>query len=644
MAQAVDPLAAKFGAIESIVNVSISPDGKRVAVLAPRPQGGEAILVVALDGGNTVAIPGSNGQSDRLRSCGFATDTRIVCNATYTQRRGRYLDVFSRLLAVDSTGTNMKVLTPGARSNSFYEVRSGGSLIDLVSPDGGNAILVSKVTAEEFTTGSYTSRNRPGTSVISIDTLSGKFKEIEPPKRTATEYISDGKGNVRVMGITRVEESGQLAGRNTYQYRKAGSRDWLPLSTVEFDSQTSRGFVPQAVDSDIDAVYGFADHNGFKALYRRSLARDDAPELVLARNDVDVDGLVRIGRQERVVGASYATEKRMVEFFDPELRKLAVSLGQALPKGSQISFVDATSDEGKLVLFVSSDTNPGVFYLFDKATKRLSEIAPVRPELAGLKLSTVKPITFPAADGTMIPGYLTLPPGSDGKNLPAIVMPHGGPSARDEWGFDWLSQYYASKGYAVLQPNFRGSAGYGSAWFQKNGFRSWKLAVGDVNDAGRWLVREGIAASGKLGIVGWSYGGYAALQSQVLDPDLFKAVVAIAPVTDLDEYRNEFNETSMANMVQAFVGQGPYIAEGSPARRANLFKSPVLLFHGDVDQNVAAAESRLMADRLKAAGKSVEYVEFKGLDHYLDNTAARTRMLSESAAFLSRNLGGGTAP
>lgn len=644
MAQAVDPLASKFGAIESIINVSISPDGKRVAVLGPRPQGGEAILVVPLDGGKAVAISGSNGKDDRLRYCVFATDNRLVCQATYYQRQGRYLDYFSRLLAVDSTGSNMKMLSPGTRLNSFYQARGGGALVDLVSPDGGNSILISKVTAEQFTTGSMTARDRPGTSVISIDTATGKFREIEPPKRTASEFMSDGKGNVRIMAVTRVEESGQLGGHDTYLYRKTGSRDWLPLSAVEYDAQTSRGFVPAAVDSDLDVVYGFDRINGLKALYRKSLATNAPPEVVLSRKDVDVDSLIRIGRQERVVGASYATEKRMVEFFDPELRKLAASLGQALPKGSQISFVDASADESKLVVFVSSDINPGVFYLFDKATKRLSEIAPVRPELANIKLSTVKPVLFPATDGTMIPGYLTLPPGSDGKNLPAIVMPHGGPSARDEWGFDWLSQYYANKGYAVLQPNYRGSAGFGSEWFQKNGFRSWKTAIGDVNDAGKWLVREGIAAPAKLAIVGWSYGGYAALQSQVLDPDLYKAIVAIAPVTDLDAWRDEFAGYNSHDLVDQFVGQGLHIVEGSPARHASAFKAPVLLFHGDVDQNVAAGESRLMAERLKSAGKQVDYVEFKGFDHYLNSTAIRSRMLSQSADFLARSLGNPVAP
>ncbi len=259
-----------------------------------------------------------------------------------------------------------------------------------------------------------------------------------------------------------------------------------------------------------------------------------------------------------------------------------------------------------------------------------------------MKLSEMKPVTYSARDGTMIPAYLTLLSGSAGKNLPAIVMPHGGPSARDEWGFDWLMQFFAARGYAVLQPNYRGSSGYGSQWFQKNGFQSWQTAIGDVNDAGRWLQSQGIAAPGKLAIVGWSYGGYAALQSQVLDADLFKAVVAVAPVTDLGAMLDAARDTTGFRNLENFIGTGPHIEAGSPARHAVAFTAPVLLFHGDKDLNVGVSESRLMRDRLQAAGRSVTYAEFPGLDHQLDNAPARQKLLADSDRFLRKALGIGS--
>jgi dipeptidyl aminopeptidase/acylaminoacyl peptidase len=157
-------------------------------------------------------------------------------------------------------------------------------------------------------------------------------------------------------------------------------------------------------------------------------------------------------------------------------------------------------DERKLLVFAGGDTDPGVYYLFDRDKHDLHILSPARPQLEGRALATMKAIRYKTADGTEIPAFLTLPPGKESaKGLPAIVMPHGGPASRDEWGFDWLPQYFAARAYAVLQPNFRGSSGYGDAWFQQNGFKSWRVAIGDVVDAGRWLVTQGIADPKKLG-------------------------------------------------------------------------------------------------------------------------------------------------
>ncbi len=206
-------------------------------------------------------------------------------------------------------------------------------------------------------------------------------------------------------------------------------------------------------------------------------------------------------------------------------------------------------------------------------------------------------------------------------------------------GFDWLAQFYAARGYAVLQPEYRGSAGYGDAWFLNNGFKSWQTAIGDVVAAGRWLVNQGIADPAKLGIVGWSYGGYAALQSVDVEPGLFKAIVAIAPVTDLSALKNEHGFWSDFFLVGDFVGSGDNMRDGSPITHANKFKQPVLLFHGTADRNVSVEESRKMAAALKAAGAQAELVTFEDRDHALEDSQVRADMLRQSDAFLRRAFG-----
>jgi dipeptidyl aminopeptidase/acylaminoacyl peptidase len=244
-----------------------------------------------------------------------------------------------------------------------------------------------------------------------------------------------------------------------------------------------------------------------------------------------------------------------------------------------------------------------------------------------------------------VPGYLTLPAGVENpKGLPAIVLPHGGPSARDEWGFDWLSQFYAARGYAVLRPNFRGSAGYGDAWLQQNGFKSWRTAIGDVLDAGRWLISEGIADPAKLSVVGWSYGGYAALQSAVTEPGFFKAVIAIAPVTDLEQLKEEWRGWSNFRVESSWIGEGLHVREGSPARHADKIKVPVLMFHGTLDRNVSINQSRTMDARLEKAGVKHQLVTFEGLDHYLEDSHARTEMLRKSDEFLQAATASAQAP
>jgi len=220
-----------------------------------------------------------------------------------------------------------------------------------------------------------------------------------------------------------------------------------------------------------------------------------------------------------------------------------------------------------------------------------------------------------------------------------VILPHGGPTARDEWGFEWLPQFLAHQGYAVLQPNYRGSAGYGDQWLQQNGFRGWRTSIGDINAGARWLAAQGIADGHRMAILGWSYGGYAALQSGATEPGLFRAIVAIAPVTDLQQAKDDARDYTNARNVAAFIGSGPHITEGSPLRNVSAITAPVLLFHGDRDLNVNVIHSRRMDSALRGAGKRSELTIFPGLEHDLADSNARTQMLTRIDAFLSANLG-----
>jgi dipeptidyl aminopeptidase/acylaminoacyl peptidase len=635
-AASVEPAIA-FGARENVEFISLSPDGSRIAYAIPREGQGSMLMTVDVGASTPRHVISVDGRRQRLSNCNWVSNSRLVCTVYAVSETPGELVTATRLVALDMDGSNVKVL--GQRDNMDQVALRlwGGSVIDWL-PGQDNQVLMSQLFVPEGRAGTLVARDEDGVGVVQVDTMSLRSRRVEPPHQTAVRYLSDGQGRVRIMGIRQLRgETGQASNVITHFFRRAGSSEWVRLG--DHNQLTDEGLWPLAVDAARDAAYVMEQQpNGMDVIIRIALDGSGRREPVVANQRADIDGLLRLGRRARVIGATYATERREAVYFDAELERVAQQLGRALPNAPLISFVGASDDERKLLIKASSDNDPGTYYVFNRDTRQLVQVMRARPELDGVALAQVRPITYRAADGTMIPGYLTLPPGSSGRGLPAIVMPHGGPSARDEWQFDWWAQYFANRGFAVLQPNFRGSAGYGEDWFQINGFQSWRTAIGDVNDAGRWLVSEGIADPAKLAVVGWSYGGYAALQSNVVDSGLYRAIIAVAPVTDLQELKNEWAGWSNRANVRDFIGSGPHIAQGSPARHAGQIRAPVLLFHGERDRNVGVRQSRLMHDQLRDAGRAVELVEFDELDHYLDDSAARVQMLRRSDAFLRQAL------
>jgi acetyl esterase/lipase len=605
--------AKAFGAREGVTQLSLSPDGKRIAFIAPA-EGQRSILytVSTEEGAQPRAVLDAKGEPERLRRCDWVSDSRLICQIYGVIEGSGEVAGYSSLVAVDAAGGNQRILS---NNRAFY----GGEIVDWLPHEQGVVLM----------------RRRAG--VERIDTSTLKTTLVEPYKKNSCDFLSDGRGKIRLIGLCRTWTDTNL-GTPVIDYfmRSSGPRAWVKI--FEYDQVAKTGFDPRAIDPDRNVVYGLMKKAGRMAAYEMPLDTSTPPKLLYAHPDVDVDDFVYLGRERRVVGVRYSTDISHVAYFDPGLDKMRSTLSRTLPQQPSIEIVDSSSDETRLLVFASGDRDAGVYYLLDRSSKRMTRLMAARPQLDGQKLAAMKPISYTATDGTRIPAYLTLPEGG-GQNLPAIVLPHGGPAARDRWGFDWLPQYFAARGYAVLQPQFRGSAGYGDDWFQKNGFQSWRAAVGDVRDAGRWLVAQGIADPGKLGIIGWSYGGYAALQSAVIDPGLFKAVVAIAPVTDLASLKSESDFWANRRMVRDFIGSGPHIREGSPAQNAAQIRVPVLMFHGGLDRNVRIAESQLMLAKLRAAGASAELVTWEKLDHQIEDGDARASMLRKSDEFMRKAMG-----
>lgn len=303
------------------------------------------------------------------------------------------------------------------------------------------------------------------------------------------------------------------------------------------------------------------------------------------------------------------------------------------------------SDLRSLVVFTDGNNDSGTFHLVDLNLGKAEIVGQSYPGVGPEQVGEIQVVSYPAADGMTIPGYLTLPPGvSNPRGLPLVVMPHGGPAARDSFGFDWWAQAMASRGYAVLQPNFRGSDGLGEAHLTA-GYGEWgRKMQTDLSDGVRWLAAEGIIDPARVCIVGASYGGYAAMAGPTLDRGIYRCAVSVAGVSDLNrmiqwsaERGGRRNSPAVRYWIR-FMGADGYNDDGldqwSPARQAALADAPILLIHGRDDTVVPYEQSEMLASPLRQAGKPHEMVELDGEDHWLSGAETRTRMLTETLHFL----------
>jgi dipeptidyl aminopeptidase/acylaminoacyl peptidase len=638
-------VAAAFGARPSVENACLSPDGTNIAYVSPTQGQGSVLYVLSLQKQDAQPRPAfvADGKPLRLQRCEWVSNTRIACTlygVVYDGRDHNQLLPFTRLIAVDADGNNLQTLS---NQDSVYSVETlqfnedgiidGGEIIDAL-PEQDGTVLMSRryapVVRNLFTGGGS---SRKGWGVDRVDTRTLAVTSVELPLEDAAAYLSDGHGTVRIVERQGKEykahhSSYELSGILHFMYRTPGSRTWLKLS--DYNTADGSGFRPLAVDSERNVVYGHLKVNGKIGLYSVALDGTLHQELVYERPAVDVSDVLRIGRRERPVGVRYDEDKPHFYYFDPGIRAVYEALTKTLPTLPDLTFVGSSLDENRLLVRASSDQSPGSYYLFDRKTRELTLLLAVRDPLADAPLAAVRPIHYRAADGTEIPAYLTLPAAAQGaKNLPAIVLPDTGAQGRDLLRFDWLAQFFAARGYVVLQPTYRAPGGY----------RSWPTSIGDVLDAAHWLVAQGIADPAKLAIVGEDWGGYVALQSSAVDPKVFKAVVAIMPVTDPKAFVEERRYTDNLDIIARYIGTGPQVGEGSPIQNAAKISAPVLLFHGEYDTLANVQESKDMAARLTRLGKRAELVTWPQLDQQLEDSQARAQMLRKSDEFLRASLG-----
>jgi dipeptidyl aminopeptidase/acylaminoacyl peptidase len=611
--KAAGPTIADFAADTDFSFPALSPDGTKVAFVT-RAQDQRVLMALDLVKKVRTGLMAATVDSFEISHCAFKNEERLLCGFSGTEfNRGQPYAV-SRLVAVDVSGKSKpRVLVQnGNQGGSQFQDR----VLDWQVDDPKHVLIELSGDGDPFP------------NVHSLDVYTGLMTVVQRARHPILRWKADRNGVVR-FGYGFDER------KQTYITRDSGDAPWRTLAKWEYG------------ESDFD-VLGFgptpgtllveASHNGRDAIFEMDLSEKSDRQLLFANGEVDVGSPIYWPTDHRIVGFSFETDRVYRKFFDGTAENIYASIDGALP-GADNEVVGASRDGTKLLISSYSDVRPANYYVLDTATNRMLRIGSSNPALATATLAPMKPVKIKGPDGAMLPGYLTLPVGSSGKKVPTIVYPHGGPHARDSWGFDSMVQFMASRGYAVLQVNFRGSIGYGYDWYEA-GLRNWgTVMVDDITAATKWAIAEGIADPANTCIVGWSYGGYAALMSAVREPELYRCAVSIAGVADLralarEDSRFYGGRQAMERILGDDVSE---LKAGSPMRAADKIKAPVLLVHGDDDIQVSVDHSRRMAKALDRGRKKYEVVIIKDGNHSLSRFEWRETLLTKLEAFLATN-------
>lgn len=469
--------------------------------------------------------------------------------------------------------------------------------------------------------------------VYKLNVKTGKTKHVAKNPGNITNWLADRNGNVRVAVAT-----DGVAG--TILYRDSEKDEFKPFIEVEAGDEV----VPLAFSKDNQTIYATSNKGRDKVeVVKYDLEGNE--KVIMSNDEVDVSGVLYSAEQDKLLYGAYVTDKLHYQFFDKKFEKLFRKIQNKLGvHESELGINDYNKEMTKFIVSVSSDTVYGKYYYYDSITGDLTELATLSPWLKPEGLAEMHPISYKSRDGLTINGYLTLPKNQEAKDLPLIVNPHGGPWARDMWGFNPEVQLLANRGYAVLQVNFRSSTGYGKEFLQA-GNKQWGLKIqDDITDGVQWAIDQGIADPERIGIYGASFGGYATLAGITYTPDLYAAAVDYVGVSNIFTLLNTIPPywETMRNLFYERVGHPEkdkdLLTAVSPIFHADKIKTPLLVAQGANDPRVNKAESDQIVEALRARGVDVEYMLKDNEGHGFANEENRIEFYNAMVKFFDSHL------
>lgn len=475
-------------------------------------------------------------------------------------------------------------------------------------------------------------------SVYRVSLPDGKMKEIVGQKKPIWEWYADDAGVVRA-GI------GWVGHKMRYYYRKNGDESFKLIGSIQADDEDDDAIFDIAnVVSGSDEGYVLSDReSGRQALYRFNYRTRQIGELVFGDDRHDIDDYWLTPDGTALEGLMFTDERDRVVWFDADAKKLQAQIDRAVPH-LQAWVTSRSRDGNRMLILGSAPNDPGVYFLFDRKTMTMDMFAERQRGLPPELLAETQAIRYKARDGMEIPAYLTLPKGRAAKKLPLIIYPHGGPyNVRDRLDYNAQVQLFANRGYAVLQPNFRGSGGYGTAFGNAGIGQIGRAMQDDLDDGMDWLVRQGIADKDRVCVVGASYGGYAAMWAAIRNPERYRCAASFAGVADwqamLKYDRKFFTKKASARWQAKLTGEGELdLSSVSPVPHAARLTRPLLIAHGEDDSIVPVSQSKKLVAALKKAGiASYEYVEYKGEGHGFADPVNQKDWFDRLDAFLARH-------
>ena len=639
--EAKPPPASAFASLPEMSFVRLSPNGQRVA-WANDPGG--TPLVVVFDLGAGKDLKRLRPSNSRVRDLDWADDKTLLISVsrsltasagTVAEERYEFLRILA--LDVEAAGGEARSLLMEDSAREYVT----GAYLERLHPERPGTVVMStynfSVAGQRAEIGSRLAGGRRDSgwelSLFEVDTRSGKGRMVESGSPYTDDWILDATG------------------------RAVARADWNPetrkYSILAKEGQNWRTIYSAEIDYEFDLAGLSADG---KSLLARSPRGSDRfkiwtipigggePTLLYEHPDFDVTSVTFDRFTNTPTGYRIGGPAPTVLWTDPKLEAIQKAVTKAFP-GKDTEVFDRSADYKRIVARVEGASSPPVYYLIDFGKGSADIIGEAYPALAQAALGTLDITSYKAQDGYEIPAYVTMPPGLEPKGLPLVVFPHGGPYARDDIGFDWWAQFLATRGYVVLQPQFRGSWGFGADLFRA-GHKQWGRGMqDDISEGVHVLVEKGTVDRKRICIVGASYGGYAALAGASFTPDLYACAISVNGIADIPQMAGFIRERSGEDSDsyrywRDLIGDPSEkdLIAFSPSRSIDTIRAPILLIHGTSDTVVPPGQSKNFAQLLKQHGKHYQYIELPGEDHWLSTSQSRQTLLEAMDAFLAAHL------